>query len=102
MKGITRAAVTLVLTCGLCVQLSAQPAFPALPSPLVLPEVSLETSMPSAAAVVPHGSHRIGMDQRSGNPPGVVRQPSSRTRLITAIAFVAGVAVFGVILRDGR
>src|SRR5215510_11792684 len=101
MKRIARAALTLVLTCGLCVQLSAQHALPTASSPLVLSDAGREAPAPSTAAV-PDGSHQTVREQRWGNPPAAVRQPGSKTRLITAIAFVAGFAVLGLTLRDGR
>jgi hypothetical protein len=76
MKRITRAALALVLACGLCVQLSAQSAT-GRPNPI-------------------HGRHPELAAQAGGNPPARVRQPGSKTRMIVAIVAVASLVTLGV------
>jgi hypothetical protein len=78
MKRCARAGVTLILIGCLCAQLSAQRHMP--------------QPVPSRAIV----------EMRDGNPPARVRQPGSRTRLIVAIAFVAGLVGLAVtVCREG-
>jgi hypothetical protein len=76
MKRITRAALALVLACGLCVQLSAQSAS-GRPNPI-------------------HEGHPELAAQAGGNPPVRVRQPGSKTRIVAIVA-VASLVTLGVL-----
>jgi len=79
MKRITRAALALVLACGLSVQLSAQTT--GRPNPI-------------------HGRHPELAAQAGGNPPARVRQPGSKTRMIVAIVAVASLVAVGVMFHN--
>jgi hypothetical protein len=101
MKRTTRAALTLVLTCGLCVQLSAQAsAGPAIQRHLS--PIASETPVLSTPGLPIHQEHHVLAAQGSANPPAAVRQPSSKTRLITAIVCVTGLVVLGVMSHISR
>ena len=51
---------------------------------------------PPTDVLANHEAPTFNAAQRSGNPPASVRQPSARTRLIVAIAFVGGVALLAL------
>ena len=91
MKRITRAALALVLACGLCVQLSAQ-SVTGRPRPPV----------PATHALPIHEGHPVLAAQAGGNPPARVRQPGSKTRMIVAIVAVASLATLGVLSHISR
>lgn len=91
MKRIIRAALALVLACGLGVQLSAQSTI-----------VPLRPPVPATHALPIHEGHPVLAAQAGGNPPARVRQPGSKTRLVVAIVAVASLVTLGVLSHVGR
>ena len=87
MTHITRAALALVLTCGLAVQLSAQSA-------------SREPDTPGGLSHV--AARQVLAVQAERNPPDPVRHLGPKTRLIVAIVSVASLVTLGVMFHGGR
>jgi len=104
MTRTARAALVLVLICGLCNHLSAQSAFPAADPPPGPSHIAAETRspVPSVYRLSGDRGHQVLVSQGFGNPPAAVRQPSSKTRLITAILCVASIVALGVVFHNSR
>jgi hypothetical protein len=104
MKRTTRAALALVLACGLCVQLSAQSATSRPDGPRGVSHSGPDGRLPvpSTHALWIHEGHPVLTARAGGNPPAPVRQPGSKTRMIVAIVAVASLVTLGVLFHDGR
>jgi hypothetical protein len=99
MKRTIRAALALVLACGLCVHLSAQSSTGRPDTPRGLSHFGPDGGVPvtSTHALPGHEGHPVLAAQGGGNPPARVRQPGSKTRLIVAIVAVTSLVTLGVL-----